>query len=260
MVKTSPALVWTFTALTVLVAAAFPLAIRHAWRRTGSDDPYAWRAGGLAALGTAVWMAVTGGAAAAGALSFTTMPPTMVFVILAVWVVGLSIGLSRVGARLAAGVPLALLVGFQGFRLSLELMMHRFAEIGLMPPQMSYSGLNFDITGATAFLLGLALAIRPLPLWVAHLWNGMGALLLVNVVTVASLSAPTPLRVFHNEPANVWITVFPWVWLPVVYVAAAIIGHVVIFRRLRMMAGEEAGLSGVDPAASASPAAVLARR
>jgi hypothetical protein len=49
-------------------------------------------------------------------------------------------------------VPLAVLVGVQGFRLPLELLMHRAYAEGLMPVQMSYSGRNFDIvTGTTAW-------------------------------------------------------------------------------------------------------------
>ena len=35
-----------------------------------------------------------------------------------------------------------------------------------------------------------------------------------------------------NEPANVWITHAPWVWLPTVMVFAAILGHVLVYRRL----------------------------
>jgi hypothetical protein len=259
MVKASPALVWTFTALALAVAAAFPLAVRHAWRRTGGDAAPARRAGMLAAAGVAVWMGMTGAAAGAGALSFVTRPPTMPPVILAIWVLALAVGLSRLGGRLAAGVPLAVLVGFQGFRMPLELLMHRAAEIGLMPPQMSYSGLNFDIvTGATALVLGVALAVRRVPPWVVHAWNGMGALLLLNVVAIAMLSAPGPLRVFHGEPANVWITQFPWVWLPTIHVAAALIGHIVIFRAL----AAERGDAGAGPASSTTDAkrAVLASR
>ena len=36
---------------------------------------------------------------------------------------------------------------------------------------------------------------------------------------------------FHNAPANTWITAPPYVWLPFVMVAFAILGHVVVYRR-----------------------------
>jgi hypothetical protein len=35
-----------------------------------------------------------------------------------------------------------------------------------------------------------------------------------------------------NEPANVWVTRPPFVWLPAVLVLAALLGHLVLFRRL----------------------------
>jgi hypothetical protein len=64
----------------------------------------------------------------------------------------------------------------------------------------------------------------------------MGTLLLVNIIVISMLSAPAPWRVFWTAPANVWITTAPYVWLPTVMVALAILGHIVIYRRLR--AGE----------------------
>ena len=42
-----------------------------------------------------------------------------------------------------------------------------------------------------------------------------------------------PWRVFRTGSANVWITTAPDVWLPAVMVAFAILGHIVIYRRLR---------------------------
>lgn len=71
-------------------------------------------------------------------------------------------------------------------------------------------------------------------------WNTLGLVLLANIVTVALLSAPTPLRVFMNEPANVWITHAPWVWLPAVMVFAALAGHVLVYRRLLVEAATDA--------------------
>ena len=104
-----------------------------------------------------------------------------------------------------------------------------------MPPQMSYSGWNFDIlTGITALVLAAILTQRRLPRWLLWAWNCMGILLLANVLTIAVLSMPTPLRRFHNEPANTWIAQAPYVWLPAVFVLAAIAGHIVIARRLQM--------------------------
>lgn len=72
--------------------------------------------------------------------------------------VALGLGVSPVGRRLATGLPLWILVAAQSFRPPLELLMHQAYESGLMPVQMSYSALNFDIlTGASAVVVALLL-------------------------------------------------------------------------------------------------------
>lgn len=181
------------------------------------------------------WLVGTFVAAAKGALRFDTRPPTVMVLMLLVLAIAASIGFSRFGKQLASGLSLAALIGFQSFRLPLEMLMHHAQEVGLMPPQMSYSGWNFDIlTGITALVLAAILTQRRLPRWLLWAWNCMGILLLANVLTIAVLSMPTPLRRFHNEPANTWIAQAPYVWLPAVFVLAAIAGHIVIARRLQM--------------------------
>ena len=196
----------------------------------------------LAAIGTAAWVALTGAVAAAGLLRFDTMPPTFMLFVAAIFAVSFGVGFSPLGRRLAAGVPLAALVGAQAFRFPLELLMHRAYEEGVMPVQMSFSGLNFDIlTGLSAVVIAPLVARGILGVRAVRVWNAAGILLLANILVVAILSTPTPLRVFHNEPANVWVAAFPYAWLPAVMVAAAIVGHVLVSRRLRMEADAHAG-------------------
>jgi hypothetical protein len=237
MVKASSFLIWTFASLSVLVALALPLGLYRASRRLGRPLAEALRVAVIAGVGAALWLGITAAAAAAGALTFTGTPPTMILMLAFILALAAGLGLSPMGGRLAAGLPLAALVGVHAFRFPLELIMHRAYEEGLMPVQMSYSGLNFDIvTGATAIAMAGLLVARRMPPWGVRLWNWMGLALLVNVVTIALLSAPTPLRVFMNEPVNVWVTRAPFVWLPAVMVLTALLGHIVVFRRLRLEA------------------------
>ena len=63
-------------------------------------------------------------------------------------------------------------------------------------------------------------------------WNVLGTALLATIVTIAILSAPLPIRVFTEGPTNVWVTGFPGVWLPAVLVQAALLGHLLVFRKL----------------------------
>jgi hypothetical protein len=136
---------------------------------------------------------------------------------------------------LIRGLPLAALVGYQVFRFPLELFMHRAYVEGLMPVQMSYSGRNFDIlTGISA---GRPARPRPVPLeraaFIVHVWNMAGFALLVNIVTIAVVSTPA-FAWFGRDRLNVWVTYSPFVRLPAVMVIAGLMGHLLVWRKLRL--------------------------
>lgn len=233
MIETSSFLRTAFAVLPVAVVLAFVAGVHRAGVSGGRSPALARRDAVLALVLSGAWMALTLAAAASGRLSFTSRPPTMVVLFVALIAIAVVVARSSLGRRLALGLPLAALVGFHAFRLPLELVMHRAYEEGVMPEQMSYSGWNFDIvTGITAVVLAILLAMGRASIGLVRAWNVLGTLLLVNIVTIALLSAPTPLRVFMNEPANVWVTQAPFVWLPAVLVLAALLGHLVLFRRL----------------------------
>jgi len=253
MVNGSPILTWAFVALAMMVAGAFVAALRVS--RLRGTRSFTRRDTMLVAIATAAWLAATLALAASGRLSFSSRPPTAGILIAASVVLAVAVGTSRLGARLATGIPLAALVGVQAFRFPLELMLHRAYREGLMPVQMSYSGFNLDIlTGLSAIVVALYLVRRPDAVAVVRVWNTAGVVLLLNILTIAVLSTPTPIRVFHNEPANEWIAHAPWVWLPTVFVVAAIIGHIVIARRLRYESRprERVGLEVAAPSAAVS--------
>ena len=233
-IEVSAGLAAAFVALVALMAGVLVAGIHRATAVATADQAGARRTALAWIAGLTVWLALTLALAARGLLHFDTVPPTMLLLLAVTVIAAVRFTRSRTGERLALGVPLGLLVLSQGFRLPLELIMHGLYEDGLMPVQMSYSGLNFDIvTGLTAIPLGLLVLAGRAPRGLVLAWNVMGSLLLVTVLTIAILSAPTPLRVFMNDPVNVWVTQAPWVWLPTLLVPCALIGHLLIFRRLR---------------------------
>jgi len=247
----SPFLRVAFTLLTLFVGALFIVGVYWSGRRMGIVAAALRRRTVVAACLTVIWIAATGVAAARGVLHFTP-PPTMLILFIAIFAGAIGLATSPLGKQLAVGLPLAALVGYQGFRVVVELLMHRAYVEGLMPVQMSYSGRNFDIvTGITAIALGAWLAGGTPPRWLVLAWNTLGLALLANIVTVALLSAPTPMRVFMNEPANVWITHAPWVWLPAVMVFAALTGHVLVYRRLLAEAAADAPVAAPRSAVGA---------
>jgi hypothetical protein len=179
------------------------------------------------------WLLATALVAASGALRrFDATPPPFAVLAFAIGIVGIAVPCSSLGTLLIRGLPLRALVGFQVFRFPLELLMHRTFVEGLMPVQMSYSGQNYDIvSGITAGALALWPGLGRVPRWVVAFWNILGFVLLVNIVTVAVVSTPL-FRWFGNERLNTFVTYPPFVWLPTVLVVAALMGHILVWRRL----------------------------
>jgi hypothetical protein len=213
-------------ALSVLFVAA-------TWRTGDGMEPAArrWRTI-RAGVGIAIWLAAMAAAALSGWLGrFDLRPPPMVIWFASMVVMTLALAWSPFGRRFADKLPFVALIGFQAFRLPLELIMHRAVAAGIMPNVMSFTGYNFDIvTGATALPLALYAWRRPLPRWLLVLWNVTGQILLFVVAAVALAASPI-FRAFGDDQLNVWVTQFPYVWIAVM-VAAALFGHVVTLRKL----------------------------
>ncbi len=222
-----------FVALPLLVAAGFVLACEWAGRRLHESKEVRRRR--TVSVGAAVlaWLLLTSVAAAGGLLRrFDAIPPPFAGLVLAVTAVGIAVPCSGLGTRLVRGLPLWALVGAQVFRFPLELLMHQAHVEGVMPVQMSYSGLNYDIlTGISAGLLGWWLARGRVPHRVVAVWNVLGFVLLVNIVTVAILSTPV-FRWFGDDRLNTFVAYPPFVWLPAVLVTAALMGHILVWRKL----------------------------
>jgi hypothetical protein len=219
-------------AIALVLSAGIVVAVWYAERLLGSSAEVRRRRAGAAAAFVVAWLAFVAVLALSGALArFDLRPPPMFAWFAVTLLFPLGLGLSPLGRRLALALPFGLLVGFQAFRLPLEIVMHRAASDGIMPEVMSYSGYNFDIvSGITALALGLALAFGHVPRALIAAWNVLGIALLATIVTVAV--AATPLfAAFGPDQLNVWVTRFPHAWMSVM-VGSALFGHVLVARKL----------------------------
>ncbi len=164
-----------------------------------------------------------------GALrDFSSLPPAAPVLFASGFVLSALVGLTSASSSMLQ-LSLTFLVGFQSFRIIVELLIHQAVSDGIAPPQMTWSGLNFDIvTGVTALMI--APFAERLPRSALLAWNTLGLALLIWVVSVATLSFPTQFQFLL--PSNVWIAEFPYVWLPTIHVTAAFLMHIVLYRRL----------------------------
>jgi hypothetical protein len=223
-------------ALAIFVAALFVFGNYFAARRARAvpgGDAAAAGAPARAAVGLAALFGVSGVLAYSGVLAHVTRPvPPMMPLLAFATAATVVFGCSAAGARVATRLPLFSLVGFQAFRIPLELVLRRAAEDGVLPVQMTFAGDNFDVvSGVTALALGVALYFADVPRAVVAVWNALGFALLSVIVAIALASMPW-IRAFGPDHVNVLVLQFPYVWLPIVLVQAALLGHVLVLRRL----------------------------
>jgi hypothetical protein len=220
--------------LVALLAFAFILAVRRTRQGVESKQSVS-RWTGLAAALVAVWLGGSAALAASGLLmEFDRRPPPFLLFAGGFTIATAVVAFSPLGTRVVRGSRIGWLIGFQSFRIPVELWLHRLYQEGVVPVQMTYEGRNYDIVSG---ILGLVLFLwairREPPRWAIWTFNLVGLALLVNIVAIAMLSAPTPLRHFFNEPANTFVAYVPYVWLPAFLVQAAWFGHLLVFRWLR---------------------------
>src|SRR5262249_18081204 len=223
-----------FLALVALVALVFVIGVWRAGKpRESTQTSLRWT--GVAIVIIAVWLGTSALVAETGILrEFDRRPPPFPVLVSFFFIATAAVALSPIGGRLINETEIRLLGGFQAFRIPGEYLLHKLYREGAVPVQMTYAGMNFDIlSGALALAIFIWGTIGKPPRWAILVFNLVGLALLINIVTIAILSSPTPLRKFFNEPANTFVTYFPFVWLPAFLVQAAWFGHLLVFRWLR---------------------------
>jgi hypothetical protein len=212
-----------FVALCVAIVAAFILGVAASAKRSGAAPK---RVAGVG-LGVAVWLGLCGVVVASGVVAAQPMPRLMIFFAI-INIVSLAAALSPLGGWLAA-LPLPWLVGFQAFRLPLELILHSWAAQGTIPEAMTWTGSNYDIISGSVALLAAPWAGRSrAAAWIANL---VGLALLINVARVVILTSPLPFA-WSVQPPLQLVFHLPYALIAPVCVGGAIFGHVVLTRAL----------------------------
>jgi len=182
------------------------------------------------------WIVFTAAVALSGlAANFEMKPPPFVITLALFIGIAFWIGLSKFGKETASNTSLAVLVGLQAFRFPLEIIMHKAYEAGIMPVQLSYSGYNFDIfSGFGALVIGFMLWRGfSIPDFVIWAWNVVGIICLAVIAIVAVAGSPI-IQAFGTGPQDInsWVAYFPYYWLPTILVLIAILGHILVTRKL----------------------------
>lgn len=181
-----------------------------------------------------MWLLLQAGLAYSGFYeAVTAIPPRFPLLIVPV-LLGIIVLFSlKTGRRFIDGLSLTQLTLLHVVRIPVEIVLYLLFVHKAVPQIMTFEGLNFDVlSGITA----------PVVLYIYHkkiignqfllVWNILCLLLLINIVAIAILSAPTPFQKFGFEQPNVSVTHFPYVWLPCCVVPLVLLSHLAAIRQL----------------------------
>ena len=146
-----------------------------------------------------------------------------------IFLFALIFSLGNSGQTLAKDLPFSVLIGFQLFRLPLEIILHHWSGLGTVPETMTWTGSNWDIfAGIVAFL---SIFIVKNSWKFAIVANSICFLLLMNVVRVVVMSSPLPFSWNLDRPLLL-VAYFPYCLIGPLFVMPALIGHIVTYRKI----------------------------
>lgn len=119
-------------------------------------------------------------------------------------------------------------------RIFVEIVLYYLFIYKFIPIEMTFEGQNFDV------LAGLSAPIIYFFVFVSKkwsnkillFWNIISLALLINIIVLAFLSAPTPFQKLGFGQANIAILYFPFVWLPTVIVPMVLFVHIVSIKKI----------------------------
>ena len=172
-------------------------------------------------LGILVWMTVVG---VLGYIGFYRVedatPPRFIFLLGPGLLFVLILFATEKSREFANQLDLKWLTLLHMVRVPVEIVLFYVYLEGLIPVEMTFEGYNYDIiSGLSAplmyylFFVKKGIGRRGL-----LLWNFVCLGLLLNILTIAVLSAKTPFQRLAFEQPNIGVAYFPFVWLPAIIV------------------------------------------
>lgn len=194
---------------------------------------------GLAAIILGLWLAGAIALGAAGAFQQTAggVPTIQYAIFLPILIGALLIWRSDAVKRVIDAVPQSWMVGVQLYRGLGVIFLILYAG-GWLPGLFAWpAGVGDILVGVLAPIVAIAYARDPSQNGdMISAWNWFGILDLVIAVSAGFITSPSLVQPFAVEPANLLITAFPLVLIPIFLVPLSIILHIASLAKLRRKA------------------------
>jgi len=140
------------------------------------------------------------------------------------------------GRSFIDGLPILNLTYLHIVRIPVEITLYLLFLNGFVPELMTFEGRNFDIlAGISAPLVGyFGISKGKMAKGTLLVWNVICLCFLINIVTNAFLSVPSPVQKFGFDQPNIAVLYFPFSLLPAFIVPVVFFSHLVSIRQLLM--------------------------
>lgn len=181
------------------------------------------------------WLILQAALALSGFYEVTnTLPPRFIFLPGPPLIAIIIVFTTAAGKRFIDGMDAKWLTLLHSVRIAVEIILWLLYLQGSVPKIMTFEGSNFDILAGLSSVLVFYFVFVKKRIGRKSLlaWNMVCLALLINIVTIAVLSAPTPMQRFGFEQPNIAVLHFPFVWLPACIVPLVLFSHLAMIRRL----------------------------
>lgn len=161
-------------------------------------------------------------------------PPAFLLATLPNMLVILVLFITKRGRTFIDGMNLKVLTILHIIRIPVEIVLLWLCMHKVVPQIMTFEGWNFDIlSGISApFIYYIAFRKETYNKWVLLVWNIICLILLINIVSIAILSAPFAFQRFGLDQPNIAVLYFPYIWLPACVVPVVLLSHLASIRLL----------------------------
>jgi len=185
-------------------------------------------------VGSLLWMCAQSGIALSGFYLVTnTLPPHFLVAAAPPVLFILCLFSTAAGRRFLDGMDLKWCVLLHSIRILVEINLYWLFLYKQVPALMTFEAGNLDIlVGITAPLIWWAFSRGHIGRRGLLIWNSVSLLSVLNAFARAILSAPFRFQRFAFDQPTIAILSFPFILLPAFIVPAALLCHLVIFRKL----------------------------
>ncbi|MBQ4822111.1 hypothetical protein [Aquimarina sp. MMG016] len=183
-------------------------------------------------IGILIWMVITGVLAFIGFYQNTdASPPRFIFLLGPGLLLVLVVTLVKKYNTFINDLDLKWLTVLHIVRIPVEIVLYLVFLDGLVPVLMTFEGWNLDIISGITAPIAYFFIKNKRRTWLL-IWNFLCLGLLINILTIAVLSAQTPFQQLAFDQPNIGVAYFPFVWLPAVIVPIVLFSHITSIKKL----------------------------